>query len=338
MSVTRSPLNVLVTAIHGDLGQAVAKALRLSRPGMLAGCDLSADGVGQAFVARFDVVPKASDPAYVGAIDALCRARRIDAVIPASEPEIMAWARAGHATPSGVPVICQDAAFLDRYGDKLACMQTLDGVVALTPYADGADAEAVDRLVQASGFPVVVKERRSSGSKGVTVVHTKDALQHAIETFDQPLVQAFIDDAAGEFSVGVFCTEGETRTISFRRALGPGGGSWFAEKDDDADVLAYARAIAEATGTRGSFNVQVRKSSDGVRLLEINPRFSSLAAARAACGFCDVDWSVSLACGEALGPLPPMAATFAFRRYLGEVVDFGQGFGRMPAWDLPPVG
>lgn len=329
------PVQVLVTAVGGDLGQALVKALRLSsQPVVCHGCDMDGAGVGCAFVDSFHVVPRADSPRYVEALDRICRSLAIDAVVPASEPEIYALSRLGRPPrlPCGTPLVCQEALWVDKYGDKLACMQALQGKVELAPFADGSDGEAVARLVAEAGFPVAVKSRRSSGSRSLRIANDDSQLRAALATTHLPLVQAFIDASEGEFSVGVFVCEHFSSAIAFKRDLGPVGASWYAETSTDESVLDYATRIASSAGLRGSANVQARKSARGVRLLEVNSRFSSLVAARAACGFRDAEWSVALALGRR--PEAPAGSYrhIRFRRFFHELVDFGAGFQAASEW------
>ena len=78
--------------------------------------------------------------------------------------------------------------------------------------------------------------------------------------------------------------------------------------------------------------MQVRKNASGVWLLEINPRFSSLAAARAACGFRDVEWSVAAALGEFDAGTKPALKQMRFHRFISELVDFGAGYKVLDQW------
>ena len=328
---------VLVTGVAGDFGQALVKALRFGEGApVVHGCDLEAGSIGAAFVASFHVVPRADDPGYLSALDALCRSLEAAAVIPGSEAEIFRLSRLGSPPrlPGGAPVVCQEGAWIDTYGDKLRCMQALAGRVELAPFADGADRPAVDALVAEAAFPLVVKERWSSGSRSLRVAADRAALETHLAEAKEPLVQAFIDDEDGEFSLGIFATPARVDAIAFRRRLGPSiGCTWYAEWSDDAAVLAYGVAVARASGARGSVNVQVRKGRAGVRLLEINPRFSSLAAARSACGFPDVRWALDAALGRPLLAVPPPQRSLRFQRYFAELIDVGSGFERVPAWD-----
>jgi carbamoyl-phosphate synthase large subunit len=329
-------LRILVTAVGGDFGQALVKALRLGeRPMQLHGSDTAANGIGAAFVESYHVVPAAHDgERYLEALDSLCKAARIDVVIPASEAEIKALSQSAGfpRLPSGATIVCQPGEWIDIYGDKLSCMRALEGKVELAPFADSTDAAAVNLLIEAVGYPVVVKPRRSSGSRNLRVVSDAHALKHALQEVSDAVVQQHVPAAGGEYSIGVFACDQFTALIAFRRELNIVGCSWYAENSDDAAVLDYARSVAAASRLNGAANVQVRKAPEGVRLLEINPRFSSLVAARALCGFRDVEWSVSLALGEQPLAPPESYRRIRFRRFFGEMIDLGEGFQAISEW------
>ena len=59
--------------------------------------------------------------------------------------------------------------------------------------------------------------------------------------------------------------------------------------------------VTNTLDLRGSINIQLRFTSEGPRIFEINPRFSSTIYFRHAVGFQDLIWSVN----DALGlPIP----------------------------------
>jgi len=327
--------SLVITAVGGDMGQALVKAARLfARPVTIIGTDAEADGIGPAFADTFAILPLADDPGYIEALDELCSARGASAVVPAAEAEIRVLSRLrGLTLPSGTPVVCQSADVIDVAGDKLACMRALEGIVPLAAFADGAHRSAVDDLVAVAGFPLVVKARVGSGSRSLRVATDDRTLAAALSSADRGLiVQQYIDGDSEEYSVGVFRAGTLSAGIVLRRTLGPVGCSWDAVVVEDEEVLAYALAVAERLGVVGGVNVQVRRSSDGVRLLEVNPRFSSLVAARAAAGFNDLEWSVELVLGGeqtvAIGPYAPIR----FRRFFHEVIVTEDGPAAVAEW------
>jgi hypothetical protein len=104
-----------------------------------------------------------------------------------------------------------------------------------------------------------------------------------------------------------------------------GSSTWYAELDNDKEVIQYAREIAGYIHGEGSFNIQVRKSSQGVRLLEINPRFSGLVGFRHFCGFTDLVWSLQSRLDPDWKPpvYHPPDSGARFWRYVSETMTFG---------------
>lgn len=331
----KGSLRVLVTAAGGNLGQAIVKALSLALDIEVVGCDMEEHGVGPLFVEHFATVPPADNfTAYVNALEEICRSFRLQAVVPGSTEEIAALSSLGTPPklPSGIPVVCQPSSWRARFEDKLSCMHALNGSLPLAPYADGTDAESVKRLVDQVGFPLVVKSRISSGSKKVRSVNNQHQLEDALVEHPQAVVQQYVDDSGGEFSIGLFVCPRFSSLVAYRRELRDAGCSMLADLSEDEDVVAYARKFCELSGLKGSANLQVRKSRDGVRLLEVNPRFSSLVAVRAASGFSDAEWSVRLALGQNLDDPPDKYRPVRFERYLQESLDLGQGHRAVTEW------
>lgn len=329
-------LNILVTGVGGDLGQAIIKSVRLmDMPVELSGCDIDSKSIGRAFVDEFFTIASASDEKYLSLLNDFCSKKKIHAVVPGSEPEIYALSCLGNPPrlPCGTIVVCQEDKWLKIYGDKLKCFRDLDGKVPLSPFADGTNDREIEKFVLEKLFPCVVKPRVSAGSKDLKIARNKQQLHAYIKEVPNPVVQKYIDDSYGEFSIGVFSTENFTTAIAFKRTLGPFGATWYAENfDQDREVLDYAYRIAKDTGMKGSCNIQVRKGNDGVRLLEINPRFSSLVAARAACGFKDLEWSIYTALNIKVSEPDYPYRKITFRRYLHELIDFGDGYIALDEW------
>jgi carbamoylphosphate synthase large subunit len=270
----------------------------------------------------------------VEALNSLCRSLDIQAVIPASESEITVLSRLGDPPRlgCGAAVVCQPARHVDIFGDKLRSMQALEGAVELAAFADGSDRQAVERLIERAGFPVVVKSRRASGSAAVHVARGWPDLERRLAETPCAVMQQHVTADGGEFSVGVFRSPRFQASVVFRRELAPQGCSVYAESTEDPEVQDYVERLMRATDLEGSVNVQVRKGAEGVRLLEINPRFSSLVALRALCGFRDAEWSVRMALGW---PIEPPAGSFRaarFQRFFHELVDLGEGFAAVAEW------
>jgi carbamoyl-phosphate synthase large subunit len=299
------------------------KSLRLAHGAYVIHAADMKDGVAVLFADHVHLLPPAAPPdAFVHALDALCRQHCMDVVIPCNEAEIRSLGGlASHPLlPCGTRIVSQTPFFTARHGDKLECCRFLQGKVPLADFCDAEDHSQVADFLARHGFPMVLKERSSYGQRGVAVI--RDAAEFAMRRshFHNPLLQTFLEGDDQEYTVGVFCHGSDIRMICFRRRLDNMGCSWFATLDQPPLVLDYCHQIARAVNTQGSFNIQLRLTAAGPRLLEINTRFSSLAAARAACGFNDVEWSVLQTLGRNVPERLPPPPRFEYQRYIAEVI------------------
>ncbi|PYC83183.1 biotin carboxylase [Streptomyces tateyamensis] len=90
----------------------------------------------------------------------------------------------------------QRGADLERFRDKLAMVVAAEaGGVRVPAYADAPDAGAVRAFAAAHGWPVVVKPRRGTASRGVAVLHGPEDLSAAAGLGQEPfLVESFVPE------------------------------------------------------------------------------------------------------------------------------------------------
>lgn len=323
-------MKVLVTAVGGDFGQALVKSLRVSPEKYFVwGTDAKSAGIGSKFVDAFAILPRADKPeAYLKALNNLCCRNKIKVVVPASELEIKTIAKASPdlRLPCGTIILSQTYKWISMYGDKLRCMEKLAGQISLPAFSDGKNSRALQKMIKKTGFPVVVKPRFSSGSRAIYIAHNREDLNFFLKKVPQPIVQEYLSDRLGEYSVGAFVSGNMKEFICFKRTLGSVGCTWFAEVVQDSQVLAFSKKLARLTHLSGAANFQVRKTAKGIGLLEINPRFSSLVAARALCGFYDLDWSIKQRLGLKVKQKKGTYLSLRFQRFFHEMIDFGNGF------------
>src|SRR5438445_13777739 len=80
---------VLVTAVGGNIGQGVVKALRAGRRDyFIAGTDMEARSAGFSMVDRAVVTPSARDPGLTPALIDIVRQERIEAIFVCSPAEL----------------------------------------------------------------------------------------------------------------------------------------------------------------------------------------------------------------------------------------------------------
>lgn len=313
-------VRILVTGAGGAAGIAVLRALAPRDVELVAAdCDPYAAGLyltGEPPA----IVPRGDDAAYVEAIRALARERRIDVVIPTVDEELIALAEAvADFAADGIRLMVPDpgalAVTLDKHrlvavaANTVPCPRTALLDDAFDP-SDGWEA------------PVIVKPRSGRGGAGVALLG--DLGQLAGYPHDGGwIVQENLPGE--EYSVDVLVSAaGEVVAAVPRLRLKVDSGVAVTARtvhDDELERMAGEAALV--TGLRGPANVQLRRDAAGrPRLLEINPRFPGTLAITIAAGV-DLPW---LALQDLLGEPPaPDAGRFAevaLVRYLDDrVVD-----------------
>ena len=166
-------------------------------------------------------------------------------------------------------------------------LNVLKGGHKLTVY--DLNAEAVERLVDAAGFPLIIKPRGLKSSEGVVVIRDREDLDrygkqpsHVIEQYvgapDQEYTAATFSDSSGEVR----------GCITLRRELQEGT-TVRAEAGLFPEMREEAISIAKALRPLGPCNVQMRRSGSVAVCFEINLRFSGTTPIRARLGFNDVE-------------------------------------------------
>lgn len=100
---------------------------------------------------------------------------------------------------AGLVFIGPDAGSIAMMGDKIAAKRTM--IAAGVPCVPGPDTalpdepEAVARIAQEIGYPVIIKAAGGGGGRGMRVVHQVSALQDAIRVTREEARQAFGSEA-----------------------------------------------------------------------------------------------------------------------------------------------
>jgi len=263
-------LCVLVTGAGGPAGIAVMKSLASDHGVDVLAADMDHWAAGLYLVppgARA-IVPAGDAAGFAGAALDLCRRLSVDVLIPTVDAELrpLAAARAPFAA-AGVQLMLAPDRALDLALDKLALAKACAATVRVPrtegfPVADPSDW----------AYPVIVKPRTGSGSRGVTVASTESELRTAPAGEDY-LVQEYLPGE--EYSIDVLAdARGRVSAAVPRlRARIDSGVSVAGRTVRDDDLESFGAAVAAAIGLTFIGNVQCRRDRAGrLALLEVNPR------------------------------------------------------------------
>ncbi len=286
------PMNVLVLAVGGNVGQGILKALRHHpRPLHIIGADVFPLSMGLYTVEHAYISPWANDPAFVDWLITCCHDENITAILAGAEPVLMALAthRERIESETGAQCICSSREVLELGDDKLKTCQWLEASDLPFPaYADAANDQAVATLLETVGYPLLAKPRRGGGSHGVFTIEKAIDLDYARAKEDY-LIQEFLGTDDEEYTVGCFRDRDGTLAPSccMRREL-VSGTTYRAVLGDFPAVRREAEAIVQQLAPEGPCNVQLRLTKRGPVCFEINPRFSGTTPIRSHFGYREV--------------------------------------------------
>lgn len=281
-----------MTGVGAPVGVSIFKALRSSPLSpRIVGTDADARSVGLSRADRAYVLPYVTrdEAGYVRRLTEICADEQVEMVCFGSEIEMRRLApyAAEIRRDTGSLLVVNDAVVVETFMDKLrtALLLREHGLPAPDSVA-ASDREQVASFLDRHDFPIILKPRRSAGSKGVFVVTGARELELLSEYVPDAVLQEYLAPDDEEYTVGIYKSPrtGYVGQIVLKRTLGAGL-TYKAEVVHDAEIESVCRAVVDTFDIWGPVNVQLRKTSRGPRIFEINLRFSSSAVIRAWFGF-----------------------------------------------------
>lgn len=317
------PLNILVTAVGGGVGQSILRALKQSTLDYkVIGTDIDPWAAGLYSCDKGYLVYPAGHEKFEDRIIEVCKVEAINVILPGSDPEIPYLADlAPRLSEMGIKSllgelksvkICRDKqkayTFFAKKG--LPFIKTL----RLNNEQDHAQICSDD-------FPLIVKPFDGSASKDVHVVFNKHELEQFQKNKEKDyIVQEYLISKGWELdkrniakndveSGGRLVQKDE---ISIQILLDDRGKPFAAFtsynslkdgvpvtinpcKGTEEEKIAYRMALALGeAGLKGPCNLQCKLTEQGPQFFEINPRFTGITAVRALLGFNEVEALVRL--------------------------------------------
>jgi len=264
-------IRVLVTGAGGPAGIAVMKSLS-SVPSVEAlAADMDAWAAGLYLVPAQNrvIVPAGDAGDFVPALIGICERLSVDVVVPTVDAELMplALSRDDFARRGVALMLAPDKALAQTL-DKLALARVCADAVRV-PRTESLDTPADPASWT---YPVIVKPRSGSGSRGVSMPQSAAELA-AIGARPGYLVQEYLP--GDEYSVDVLADGGGrvAAAVPRLRARVDSGVSVAGRTVRNAELENFGAAVATAVGLTYIGNVQCRRDRAGrLALLEVNPR------------------------------------------------------------------
>ena len=307
--------NVLVTSCGGDIGQSIGKILKRLNCTTF-GLDISNQNAAQFVFDSFEVGLRVSNKDYLTWLEQYVSKNQIDFIIPASEPELKFYTKnyTDNVSINGAKVIMANHLSRTIGFSKQKTADFLQQQELPYPKSYTLDSPSIS-------YPLIAKPIDGAGSANVFTVRDEADFRFFAERYEGLIFQEFLDGSSGEFTCGVFRTKNHpTRTITFRRTLTVGGYSGFGEVVYDKRIDDLLQNVAKHLNLEGSINAQLRIHNDRPVIFEINPRFSSTVLFRDMLGYCDLQWSLEAAIGEAISDYDPVPEGRKFYKGFNEFI------------------
>lgn len=316
-------MKALVTGAGAVLGQGIIKSLRQSTlPCEIVAADPNPLSAGLYWGESAYQLPFAIDPAFGDRITEIVDRERPDVILVGTDVELTYFAerRASLEEAFDTKVIVSDPRIIGIANDKFETYQFFaDRGLNPPQSARGEDAVAVAALIDAVGFPLVVKPRNGARSVGVSVVNDRYELERALDGRSGLVIQECVGDDECEYTASVLVFDGEAQaSITMRRDLRDGN-TYRAYTGEYEPLNRAVCAFGEALRPHGPANFQFRIGRDGTpRVFEINARFSGTTPMRAMVGFNEVEMCIrKLLFGEAISQ--PVVRSGVILRFLDEL-------------------
>ena len=171
-------------------------------------------------------------------------------------------------------------------------------------------------------FPIIIKPRRGSASKGVEVIHTREEWKN-VENPNDYVIQHYIADKA-EYTVDCYVSQrGEIISVVPRERLLVAGGEVINSRTiHDRKLDELSRKILKAGNFRGPITIQfIRDNQTGESfVMEINPRLGGGVIASIEAGADIPTYILNEYLGNEVKPCTDWKADTLMTRYYKEVM------------------
>lgn len=250
---------------------------------------------------RAYVVPRLSDPGYVGALVDICRRESVRLIFPLIDPDVRVLARHRkelEATGAVVGVPSKEG--VETVSDKWLTYGLFRRLDVPTPRT-WLPAEVRETAID---YPVLVKPRLGSAGQDVFVARTARELDFFLDYVPDPVVQEYLPGP--EITTDVICDlDGAVLGVASRQRLETRGGEVTKGVTVcDARIVDHCVTIARALRAVGPITVQCMLRDERPYFTEVNARFGGGVPLAIAAGLDAPRWLLARAAGQRIDAPP----------------------------------
>lgn len=341
-------IKVGIGAIGSGVGQSIVNSCNLSRlPIKTVGLGTNPMAFGLFECNEYEITDSFYDPGYVQSILEVCKRRQIDLLIPGHDDEAQLLAENERSFgEAGVGVVVSGPPLFElcRNKEKMSSVLNKIAPVFVRSYSKASFLRALDE--ESVHLPAIAKPIRGFASKGVAIIQSRvDAtrIAHdfvfqeiAIPHRDDPFRESYleglnqgINPQIAEISIQLVANRNGTlmgRTATYNK-LSNGVPIEILPYEDQHvwEVVDRIYPTLVDLGLRGPLNLQGRITDDGLKLFEMNARFTGITGLRARLGFNEVEACIKhWATGQDIYGLSQNPDRFGVRQTADKAVSFSR--------------
>ncbi|KPP97291.1 MAG: carbamoyl-phosphate synthase large subunit [Bacteroidetes bacterium HLUCCA01] len=303
---------IAISCIGSGVGQSVINSLKLSQlPLKTIGFGTNPFAYGAYDCDAYDYTPNIYSDGYVDKLIEKCKKYNVDLVIPGLDDEALIFAQNEEKfQKANIKAIYADEELISLCRDKERMSRQLNKIVDV--FVKSYDKETLHEDIKSGKvqFPFIAKPRGGFASKGIEIILNKDDLgkinqDHIIQELAIPhkndpnreyylkQIEQNKNPQVSEISIQlVYGPDSELmgRMASFNK-LNNGIPIEVLPYDDENvwEIIDQLSPELLKMGLRGPINIQGRLTDKGLKLFEMNPRFTGITGLRALMGFNEVE-------------------------------------------------
>ena len=273
---------------------------RLGAKGIVAAADCSPLAPTLYFADRAFIVPRISEEErYIESIIKISKENDISLIVPTIDTELILLAREKKRIEAETPakVLISDSRVINICRDKRKTQEFLEnegfGVPRLLSPEELRDPESLS-------YPLFIKPIDGSSSIDTHEINSPEELRTYLKVVPKPMVQEYMEGT--EFTVDAFL-DFESRLISCVPRIRLATRSGEINKGQirrDREIIEDVKRLMERLSPIGHITVQCRKTDEGIKYIEINPRFGGGAPMSIDAGADSCEYLYRILSGEKL--------------------------------------
>ncbi len=216
-------------------------------------------------------VCKITDDSYISEVIEICQKEQIDLIVPTIDTELLKLAHERERIEkiTQAKILISDLTVIELCRDKIQTQHFFEQIGLGVPKL----IEMKDIIDKAYQFPLFIKPLNGSSSINTFKIKNEAELEFFLEYVPQPMVQSFITGT--EYTIDAFVDfTHQPITIVPRERIATRSGEILKGKIvKDRELIDLTKYIIKKLEPIGHITIQCMKTSDGVKFIEINPRF-----------------------------------------------------------------